>query len=96
MRSDSDSVFMRVLESLHARSYDNGRTCVRGPDRAAALHPIATLFFLARLLTSRVSAALRPSMWLPPSTVLMLLAKPTVTSLNESAHHWGARVGRVG
>jgi hypothetical protein len=49
--------------------------------------PQHTLFFFASALTSRVSAARSPSMWLPPSTVLMEFAKPTVTSEKASAHH---------
>lgn len=47
-----------------------------------------TLARLAAELTSLVSAALRPSRWLPPSIVLMLLAKPTNVSLKVSDTHY--------
>lgn len=46
-----------------------------------------TLFFLARVFTSLVTADLSPSIWLPPSIVLMLLANPTRVSEKMSAAH---------
>lgn len=52
----------------------------------AGQHSVTFALFAA-VLMRRVSAALRPSRWLPPSIVLMLFAKPTNVSLNVSDTH---------
>lgn len=42
--------------------------------------------FLARLLRVLVNEAFIPSMWVPPSTVRMLLAYPSIVSEYASEH----------
>ena len=51
------------------------------PHPTPASGQLPTLTFLPRLLRVRVSAALRPSTWVPPSTVLMEFTKEMMVSL---------------